>query len=168
MTYQHHCTRALSQELFQPLYTLNVQMVCRLVKKQNVWFLQQNLCQFNTHTPSTRELRCRTFKVTTFKSQSYQCTLYLSLIILGTHHDIPLVFGGILLYQLQITLALIISTFGQLLVHLVQSFLHTSVVGKCLLGFFAHSGVVLQNHHLWQISYLGVVWYAYITCSRLL
>ena len=63
VTNQHHSLSALRQELFQPLYRLNIQMVRRLVEQQHIRFLQKNLGQFNTHAPTSTELASRTLEV---------------------------------------------------------------------------------------------------------
>ena len=168
MAHQHHGARALGQKLLQPLYRLDVEMVGRLVEQQHVGFLQQYLGQLYTHAPTARKLAGGALKVGALKSQSGQRALYLGLVVLGAHHHVALVLGGVLLYQLQVALALVVGALGQLLVHLVQSLLHAGVVGKCLLCLLAHGGVVLQYHHLWQVAYLGVAGHADVACSGFL
>ena len=53
VTHQDDGTRRLRQELFQPLDTLDVEVVRRLVEQQHIGFLQEDLCQFDTHTPAS-------------------------------------------------------------------------------------------------------------------
>ena len=52
VTYQHNCTRTLHQELLQPLYTLDIKVVGRLIKQQHIRLFQQYLRQFNAHAPA--------------------------------------------------------------------------------------------------------------------
>ena len=59
---------ALSKKLFQPLDTFNIKMVGRLIEQEDIRFLQQDFCQFDTHTPSTGKLSGRTFKILSHKS----------------------------------------------------------------------------------------------------
>ena len=56
VTHQDDGTRRLCQELLQPLDTLDVEVVRRLVEQQHIGFLQEDLCQFDTHTPASGEL----------------------------------------------------------------------------------------------------------------
>ena len=63
VTDQHHCFGRLSEKLFQPLYRLDVEMVGWFVQQQHVRATQQNLRQFDSHAPTTRELGRRTVKI---------------------------------------------------------------------------------------------------------
>ena len=51
------------QKIFKPLYTLDVQMVGRLIEQQHVGSPQQQLGQLYTHTPSSAELTGRTVEI---------------------------------------------------------------------------------------------------------
>ena len=53
MADQHHCIGTGREESLQPLDTLDVQMVGRLVKKQHIRFPEQKFGQFDSHTPSS-------------------------------------------------------------------------------------------------------------------
>ena len=76
--------------------------------------------------------------------------------------------GGVFLYQCQIALTLIVGALCQFLVHPVQPFLHTGDVGKGFLGFLTHGGMVLQDHHLRQITDPTVIGDAHRTSRWLL
>ena len=65
VTHQHHRTRTLCQELLQPLDRLDIKVVRGLVEQQHIRFLQKDLRQFNTHTPTAGELRRGTLEVRT-------------------------------------------------------------------------------------------------------
>ena len=84
MAHQHDSTRRLRQELLQPLNTLDIQMVGRLIKQQHIGFLKQDLRQFDTHAPTTGELRGRPFEVCAQESESHQRPFYLRLVVLGS------------------------------------------------------------------------------------
>ena len=143
-------------------------MVGRLVEEQYIGFLQQDFGQLDTHTPTTRELRCGTLEITTLKAQTGERTLYLGFIVLSTHHHIALVLGSIFLNQLHVALALVIGTFSKFLIHLIQALLHTSVISKSFLCFFTNGGIVLQNHDLWQVAHLCIVRHTNSACGRFL
>ena len=166
VTHQNDGTRRLRQELFQPLYRLNIQMVGRLVKQQHIRFLKQDLRQFDTHSPTARELRGRTFKVCAQESESHQRPFYLRLIVLSPQHHIAFVLSGIFLNQRQITFALVVRTLRQFLVHLVDARFHLGDVGKGLLSLFTHRCIVLQDHHLRQIAYPTVSRHTHIASRR--
>ena len=55
---QHQSRRTRSNEALQPTDGLDVQMVRRLVEEQDVWTLQEDLRQLDTHSPAAREF-CR-------------------------------------------------------------------------------------------------------------
>ena len=168
MTHKHHRTRALRQKLLQPLDTLDIEMVRRLVEQQHIGFLEQYLRQFDTHTPASGEFRCRTLEVGTHKTQTSKRPLYLSLVVLCAHHNIALVLCGVFLYQRQITLALVVCTLCEFLVHPVQTLLHLRDIGKSLLGLLTYCGIVLEYHHLREISDTTVGRHADISFSSLL
>ena len=143
-------------------------MVGGLVEQQHVGLLQQDLRQFYTHAPSTRELRGRTIEVCPLKAQAHERALQFCLTALSTHHHVALVLRSIFLYQCQIALTLIIRALCQFLVHLVKTLLHPRDVGKSLLGLLPHRRVVLQDHHLRQIADVAVRRYADDASRRLL
>ena len=145
---QYHCLGTLRQELFQPLYRLDIQMVRRLVEQQHVRLLQENLCQFDTHTPTTRELTRGAFEVRTQETKSHQRTFNLCLIVLRTHHHVTVVLLREAFHQCEIVFALIVGTLRQLLVHSVDVFLHLTDMSKRLLRLFSHGRIILQYHHL--------------------
>ena len=68
VTDQHHCPTPRSQQLFEPLDRLNIEVVGGLVEQQHIRTAQQNLGQLDTHTPTTRELGGRTVEVGTLEA----------------------------------------------------------------------------------------------------
>ena len=65
-------TRCSLQPIFQPLYGFDVQVVGRLIEQEQVGLAQQDLCQFDTHSPSAGELVARAVEIRTLKSQAEQ------------------------------------------------------------------------------------------------
>ena len=143
-------------------------MVGRLVEQHHVGLLQQDLRQFYTHAPTTRELRGGAIEVCPLEAQAHECAFQLCLSALSPHHHVAFVLRGVLLYQCQIALTLIVCALSQFLVHLVKTLLHPGDVGKGLLGLLSHRRIVLQDHHLRQIADMAVGRYADDTCRRLL
>ena len=70
---EHHRFGTLFDKILQPLYRFDVQVVCGLVEEQHVGIFEQQFGKFDTHTPSARELRCLTLKISAFKAQSHKC-----------------------------------------------------------------------------------------------
>ena len=157
VTYQHHRLGTLSQELLQPLDTLDIKMVGRLIEEEHIRLLEQDLCQLDTHTPSTGELPGRTVEIFTGETQTAQGSLNLSLVVFTAHHHVALVLLGELLHQLGIALALVVSAVGHFLLHLVEARLHLGIVGESLSGFLLHGGIILQFHHLRKIADRGFI-----------
>ena len=158
VTYQHHRLGTLRQELLQPLDTLDIEVVGRLIEEEHIRLLEQDLCQLDTHTPSTGELPGRTVEIFTDKTQTAQRALYLSLVVFTAHHHIAIMFLGEFLHELGIALALVVSAVSHFLLHLVEARLHLGIVGESLSGFLFHGGIILQFHHLRQIADGGFVW----------
>ena len=77
VTDDYHCLGTVNQKIFQPLNRFNVQVVGRLIQQKNVRILQQQLGQFDTHTPSSAEITGRTVKVFPQESQSQQGLLHI-------------------------------------------------------------------------------------------
>ena len=168
VTDQYHGLSRLCQELLQPLDTLDVEVVRRLVEQQHVRFLQQDLRQLDTHAPASAELMSRTFQIGAQEAQTAQCAFDLCLVVLSTHHHIPLVFLCVALHQLHIVITLIVSAFRQFPIHLVEPFLHPRITGKGLARLLPHRRIVLQVHHLRQIAYRRIVRHGHHTLRRAL
>ena len=60
-------------------------------------------------------------------------------------------------YKRGVVITFVICSVGHFLLHFLQSSLHLRVIGKRLTCFFAHGGVILQLHHLWQIAYGDII-----------
>ena len=120
VAHKNHCFGTLLQELFEPLNTLNIQMVGRLIKKKNIRLAKKNLSQLDTHAPTTRELSRRAIKIRTIKAETSKRTLYFSFIIITTHHHKMLVCLSKSLYKLRIRITFIICAVSHLLLHTIK------------------------------------------------
>ena len=85
-------------------------MVGRLVKKEYVRLLHEELSKLYTHTPSSRELLCRTVKVATLESESYECALQFCVIVVTAHHHETVVLVCESFHEFHIFLALVVGT----------------------------------------------------------
>ena len=69
---KQYCAVVALEILLQPLDTLNIEVVGRLIQKENGWATQQELRQLNTHTPAARKFRCGTVEVGALETQAQQ------------------------------------------------------------------------------------------------
>ena len=143
VAHQHNGRRGLRQPLFEPLYGLDVQMVRGLVEQQHVRTHEQDLGQFDTHTPAARELARRTLQVRALEAQSRERALQLSLAALDAHHQQPLVLRRVALHQRHVVLALVVRTLSHFLFQTLHARLQFADVGKGFLCLLAHGGRVL-------------------------
>ena len=91
------------QKILKPLNRLNVQMVGRLIEQQHIGALEQNLSQFNTHSPPSAKLRGGAVEVSALKAQANQGFLYLGFIVLALIHCTQIVFVRQCINQILIT-----------------------------------------------------------------
>ena len=92
VTDKHHGISLRCNELFQPLNRTNIEVVGWLVKQQEVWLLQEELSQFYSHAPTSRELTRWAVEILTSETKSLQCSLQFGTIVLSTHHLVAVVF----------------------------------------------------------------------------
>ena len=168
VTDQYDSLGTLRQKLLQPLYGLDIQVVGGLVQQQHVGFLQQDLGEFDTHTPTTRELFGGTVEISTLEAQANEGTLHLRLIVFRSQHHITVMLLGKALHQCQIVGTLIIGTLRQLLIHAVDTVLQLTGGRKGFLCLLPYGGIILQIHHLRQITDSRIVRDAHHTAGGLL
>ena len=161
VAHQHHGTRVGGQELLQPLYGLDVQVVGGLVEQQHIGVLQQYLCQFYAHAPTAGELAGGAVKVGLTEAKSLQGTLQASHVLASSHHLQALALVGETLAQLHVALAFIVVALGHLLLHAQNVRLYLVQMGKGLLGLLAHGTRIGQHHHLRQIPHGGTLGQGY-------
>ena len=152
---QHHGTSAAYEKLLQPLDTLNVKVVGRLVEQQHIGPLEQKFCQFYAHSPSTAELAGGSVKVFSSESQSLKGSLQFRLVIQSANHLETLAFVGKAFHKLHVRLRFIIGTFVQLALHFLQFLFCLMQMRKSLFGFLSHGSSVREHHYLGQIGHLS-------------
>ena len=152
MADEHHRRRRLREKLLEPLYRLDVEVVGRLVEQQHVGPLQQDLGQFDTHAPATRELPRGPLEVGSLEAQADERALQFGLAALGTRHQQPLVLRGVALHELHVVVALVVGALAHLALKLFDALPEPGNARKSLLGLLAHGGVVLQSHDLGQVA----------------
>ena len=69
---QHQRTLVSFQIVFKPFYGFYVQMVCRLVQKQDIRLRQQDLGQFYAHVPALAESLRRPGKFFSLEAETQQ------------------------------------------------------------------------------------------------
>ena len=153
MADQNHCVAALGQELLEPLDTLNVQVVGRLVKQQHVWMAQKQFGKFHAHTPAAAELTGGAVKVIAAESQTQQGLLQFCLVIAATHHLVALALTGKAVDKGVILLTLVIGTLHHLVVQALYLLLELMYILKGSLGLLTDRACIGQLHNLRQITY---------------
>ena len=149
---KYHCIGTGGEKVLQPLDALYVEVVRRFIEQQYVRTAQQQLGKFDTHTPAAGELTRRAVEVFSAKAQPLKSTLYLGTIISAAHHQKAFVLVGKAVYQLLIILAVIIGTFGKLLVHTFDVGLHLKDMLKGKFSLLHHSTFIAENHYLRQVT----------------
>ena len=132
-------------------------MVGGLVEQKHVGLLKQNLGQLDAHAPTAAELARGPAEVGAGKAQAHERTLHLGLATLGPEHHVALVLGRESLDQLEVVVALVIGALRQLAVERIDALPHLGDRRKRLARLIYHGGVVLQLHHLRQVTYCGVI-----------
>ena len=169
MRNQDHSAGPLHEILFQPLDTLDVEVVGGLVEQQHIGLPQQEFRQFNTHTPATAQLAGRAVKLGALEAQTEERTFHLSMEIQTTHH-LEVLFGTcVTIYEGQIIFALVVSTLGHLSIHPVDIGLQVANMVKGQQRLLHHRTFVGQLHHLRKITNRRITRNSHDTlCGRLL
>ena len=127
-------------------------MVGGLVEQEHIGVLKKNLCQLDTHAPTSRELARGTVKVALTETQSHQRALQFAHILATAHHLQALALMGETLAKLHVTLALVIVALSHLLLHALYVGLYLMQMGKGFLSLGTHRTGIGKHHHLWQIA----------------
>ena len=151
VTDKHHCVGTGGEEVLQPLDTLDIEMVRRLIEQQHIRTAKQQLGKLDTHTPTTGELTRRTVKILAAKAQSLKGTFYFGTIVCTAHHQKTLVFMGKTVYQFLIIFTVIIGAFGQLPVHTLYISLHLKDMLKSKFRLLHDGTLITEYHHLRQV-----------------
>ena len=75
----NYCFRTVDDEVFEPADRFNVEMIGWLIEQQYVWRFQEQFCQLNPHSPSSRKLACRAVEIRAFETETEQRLLYIFL-----------------------------------------------------------------------------------------
>ena len=144
--------RTVADEIFQPSYRFDVEVVGGLVEQQHVGRLEQQLGQFDAHAPSSRELAGGTVKVGALEAQSEERLLHVFLEVghvdgvelLGEHRH--------LLDELHVIVALVVGARRELVVDAVDLSLDLVEVGKCLARLLEYGSPVFGHQVLRQVG----------------
>ena len=143
---------ALHEVLLQPLNTLDVKVVGGFVEKQDIWLSQQELGQFDAHTPSPGQLAGGAVKVCALKTQALQSALHLGTEVHAAHHLEMLLGVAVALAQSHIVLCLVVGAAGHLLLHLLDVLLQLADMVEGQEGLVHHRALAREFHHLRQIT----------------
>ena len=80
----HYRAVILFQIALQPLNTLDIEVVGRLIEQDNRRTAQQQLGKFNTHTPTATKFTCRPAEVLTAEAKTEQCALNIGIAVVTT------------------------------------------------------------------------------------
>ena len=149
---QHHTATAARQELFEPADALYVEVVGRFVEQQHIGAAQEEFGQLYAHTPTARELARRAVPVCALKAQTQQRALHLGAVVHAAHHTETLALVGKPLDQRHVFGRFVVGALGQFVVHAGYLVLQVADMGESGLGLFDDGMLVLQHHHLGQVT----------------
>ena len=153
VAHEHHRAAAAGEEVFEPAYALDVEVVGRFVEQQHVGAAQQELCQFDAHAPAAGKLARGAVEVGAAEAEALQRALHFGTVVNAAHELEAFVLVGELFHELQIFLAFIVGAPQELLVEVVEMLLHLIDVVERLFGFFDYGVLVGNHHHLRQIAH---------------
>ena len=110
---EQHRTVVVSQILFEPLNRLDVEMVRGLIEQEHRRATQEQLCQLDTHTPTTRKLARRAIEVLASETQSEQGLFDVGIAAVATQDVVAVVALVEAVHQLLIFGRFVVVTFGQ-------------------------------------------------------
>ena len=128
----NHRLGTVNQEVFQPLDGFNVEVIGRLVEQQHIRILQQELCQLNTHSPSTAEVTRRLVEVLAQETEAEQCLFYIFLKVCQVDGIELFAHRRYFFDESHVFIALIVGTFGQFLVDGFNFRFHLMQMGESL------------------------------------
>ena len=140
--------RRRCDEAFEPLYGLNVEVVCRFVEQEDVWAPEEQFGQLNAHAPSSAELRRRPFKVFAREAQPDQGSLQLSLVARSPHEPQAVSQVSHAFDEGLEGITFVVRARGEFAVDAIDFGLRLVDVGEGLLGLFADGACVLELHLL--------------------
>ena len=142
-------------------------MVGRLVEEKYVGFLQKQLGQLDTHTPTARELRGRAAEVLALESEAKERFLHIFLEVGHVDGIELLAHRGHLFDKRHVRIAFIVGACGQFLIHGLYLGFHLVQVGEGLRGFVEDGAAVVCHHVLWKIAYGAVFRHRHRAACRL-
>ena len=148
---KHHRIGTGGKEVLQPLDTLDVKVIRRLVEQQHIRTAKQQLGKLYTHAPTTGKLACRAVKVLAAEAQPLERALYFSTVVGASHHQETFVFVGEAVNQFLVILTIVVGTFGKLLIHAFDARLHLKNMLEGKFSLLHYGALVTEYHHLGQI-----------------
>ncbi len=149
---EHHGIGTRGDEGLKPLDGFDIEMIRGLIEQQHLRTTEQQLRQFDSHTPTSTELRCIAVEIFPVETETDQRTLQFRLII-GSTQKLEL-FGemGKAFDDLLIGIGFVVGALSQLIVQVGNLLLHLMDMGESCLGLFTHGARVGQLHLLRKIA----------------
>ena len=123
MAHQHNAAATLGKELLEPLDGFDVEVVGRLVEEEEIRSLQEDLGEFDTHAPPSRELTSGAIEIGAFKAEAYEGSFDFGIAVLRLYDGELFVELGHSFDEVSIRLRLVVGARLQDAVHLGQSLL---------------------------------------------
>ena len=150
--YQQQSSVAVLQERLQPLNRLDVQVVGGLIEQQHVGATQQQLRQLDAHAPATAELARGSVEVGSFKAQAHERLLDFGLDVVALQQRTQLSLLRHAFNQFLVSVTVIVSSFGQFLIHAVDGVIHLLQVFESTPGFLLYREFIMELHLLRQVA----------------
>ena len=157
----------LDEEVFEPLDRLDVEVVRRLVKKEDIRLLQEELCQLDTHTPSPTELARLSLEVASLEAKTKERQLD-SLVIVDLFDSVVLLTQRRhLLDDRHILGAIVVGTGIESLVELLHTGCHLVDAAEGLLSFLEDGAPIFGEEVLGKVGHLHTRGDVDLTAGRL-
>ena len=150
--YDQHGTVIGLEVILQPLYALDVEVVCRLVEKEYRRSAQQQLRQLDTHAPATRELARGALEIRTAETKAQKRLLDIGLARLAAEDMVTVLCLVETVQQRLILGRLVVVALGDLGRERVDLALETQHLAESLLGLGLERCGVGHLHLLRQVT----------------
>ena len=160
--------RSCEISTLEPLYRLDVEVVCRLVEQKDRRPAQQYLRKLYSHSPAARELARRPVEILAFEPESQQGLFDVGIAGLASQDVVTVVAVVEPVHQTFVFIAVVVGAFGQLCGYVFDLGLETQYLVEGLCCLVEQGGCVGHLHLLRQVSDRTVAGHRYGSRRRLL
>ena len=146
---------------FQPLYRLNIKMVCWLIEKKEAWFSEQYLGKLHTHLPAVAELAHHARHILMIKAETYKYPFGLTFSRMSAHKNETFVEVTQLITQSLVCRTFIIFTVRQLVLNLNNLIFKTMHFLKRRHCLFKHRLGRINVHLLREVADSDIIRHHY-------